>query len=126
MEIETIPSRAQRSELPQDFGTVPGAPQDQSCGSWSEAGWAFGTSRRTFEIIVRLTEEEDGVFSCHAANLPGVVSQGRTLEEAIDRIGEAAAAVIAEYRDQKQVVPWDSNPASAEAGETTRWIVVHV
>lgn len=47
-----------------------------------------------FEIEV--TEDElDGGFVVQCLNLPGCMSQGETVEEAFDNIGEAIGGVLA-------------------------------
>ncbi len=47
-----------------------------------------------FEIEV-MEDELDGGFVVQCLNLPGCMSQGETLEEAFDNIGEAIGGVLA-------------------------------
>lgn len=59
----------------------------------------------TYCIRVSLCFDGDG-YSAHAANLPGVVSQGSTIEEAIENIREAATGAIEQYHEDMQGIPW--------------------
>ncbi|MGB7684471.1 MAG: type II toxin-antitoxin system HicB family antitoxin [Solirubrobacterales bacterium] len=48
------------------------------------------------EFKVSLVEDEvDGGYVVECLNLPGCMSQGETIEEAVDNIGEAIAGVLA-------------------------------
>jgi predicted RNase H-like HicB family nuclease len=65
----------------------------------------FGDASRHFECRVLLCPE-DGGFSIHALDLPGVVSQGDTVKEAIANIVDAYQESIASYRDSSDAIPW--------------------
>lgn len=68
--------------------------------------------------------EEDGGFSVHATELPGVVSEGDTVEEAIENIKDAFRESILSYKEAGESIPW----APVEIGRTDetdeRWILV--
>ena len=83
-------------------------------------------ARKAYQIEVRLTQEAEGGFSVCAPQLPGVVSQGETKEEAIENITEALLAAIESYRESHEEIPWQSEPAPRQSSEISRWIVVHV
>ena len=71
------------------------------------------------------TKEEDGGFSVVAANLPGVVSEGDTLADAIENIAEAFVGVIASYRESGEVIPWKRvKPYSKDC--SIRWVKVKI
>jgi len=59
---------------------------------------------QTYECKVAIVKEEDG-FSAHATDLPGVVSQGDTIEEAVRNIAEAFEGVLGEYLSDG-TIPW--------------------
>ena len=82
--------------------------------------------RKAYQIEVRLTPEIEGGFSVHVPELPGVVSQGETEQEAEENIREALAAAIESYRESHEEIPWRREPVPTEPGENSRWIVVHV
>ena len=77
-------------------------------------------------VEIRLRAEEAGGFSVHVPELPGVVSQGETEQEAEENIREALAAAIESYRESQEETPWEREPVPAQPGERSRWIVVHV
>src|SRR5262245_52790991 len=60
----------------------------------------------TYRCAVDLLREEDGRYSVWVANLPGVVSQGDTQEEALANIQEAFKAVIESYKAASEAIPW--------------------
>ena len=54
--------------------------------------------------------------------LPGVVSQGKDESECIDNIKEAFGAVIEEYLESGESIPWQDDRHEPCAGEEYRWI----
>ena len=52
---------------------------------------------RVYQCGVVVIPDPDGGFSVHATNLPGAVSQGETVEEALSNITEALEGLISEY-----------------------------
>jgi predicted RNase H-like HicB family nuclease len=69
---------------------------------------------------------EDGGFSAHALNLPGVVSEGDTLDEAIENIKDAFRETILSYRDDARAIPWANVEIEEPEGSIKRWIIVNV
>jgi antitoxin HicB len=53
-----------------------------------------------------LTPEEDGGFSAECTNLPGVISEGDTEEEAIANVAEAFRETIRYYVSEGLRVPF--------------------
>lgn len=51
-------------------------------------------------------DEAEGGYTVFARNLPGVVSEGDSLEEAIERINDAFTESVLSYRHQDQSIPW--------------------
>jgi predicted RNase H-like HicB family nuclease len=79
----------------------------------------------TYECRVLLCPEEDGGYSAHAMRLPGVVSQGETIDEALKNISEAFAATIRTYRDHDKEIPWSKAQIERTKGCEERWIIVN-
>jgi predicted RNase H-like HicB family nuclease len=67
--------------------------------------------------------EADG-FSVFALRLPGVASQGDTLDEAIANIRDAFAAAIDVYASEGGEIPWDDAEVERPSGSFERWILV--
>ncbi len=81
-----------------------------------------------YECRVLLCPEETG-FSVHALRLPGVVSQGETIEEALENIAEAFRGALSVYFEQPGAsIPWRDEEAEVDrpAGSIERWILVDV
>src|SRR5262249_20223028 len=78
-----------------------------------------------YRCQVALLLEEDGRFSAYAMTLPGVASQGKTEEEALDNIVKAFEAVLAVYKQQGETIPWTAPPRELERGAQERWVIVH-
>ena len=75
------------------------------------------SGRKVFECRAFFFAEPVGGYSVIASNLPGVVSEGDDLREAIANIKEAFAASVESYLEAGEVIPWkevtdfDSDPA---------------
>jgi predicted RNase H-like HicB family nuclease len=72
------------------------------------------------------TKEQDGRYSAVAANLPGVCSQGDSIEDAKRNLAEAFRGALEEYQAAALPIPWavinsDNRPANA----LEAWIVVN-
>jgi predicted RNase H-like HicB family nuclease len=79
---------------------------------------------RTFECKVLLCPEEGGGYSAHALRLPGVVSQGNDIEEAMANIEDAFCTALQAYLESGDV-PWSPNPVERTKGCLERWILVN-
>ena len=81
-----------------------------------------------FECRVVLCPEPDGGYSAHALRLPGVATQGDSIDEALENIKEAFRGAIAVYQDDEHGIPWESEPISIDrpAGSLERWFLVDV
>ncbi|HEX4000953.1 MAG TPA: type II toxin-antitoxin system HicB family antitoxin [Pirellulales bacterium] len=67
--------------------------------------WEDFAQKTVLECRVLLCPEEIG-YSIHALDLPGVVSQGKTIKEAIENIIDAFEGSIASYKDSGMSIPW--------------------
>ena len=54
---------------------------------------------------VLIEPDEDGVFVAHIPSLPGCISEGKTREEAISNIREAASAYVESLRMHGEPIP---------------------
>ncbi len=83
-------------------------------------------NENTHECRVLLCPEEEGGYSAHALRLPGVVSQGESVAEALDNISDAFRAALLVYREQDETIPWADLQIDRPKGSIERWILVHV
>jgi predicted RNase H-like HicB family nuclease len=85
----------------------------------------WGFPKNAYEVHAAIVPEEEGGFYCFAANLPGVVSQGETEPEAWANIEEAASAVLGDYLDSGQTIPWRQPDETLPQGAKLRRLVIH-
>ena len=57
------------------------------------------------EFLVTLEPDEDGYIVAECPSLPGCVSQGRTLDEALANIKEAITGILTVRREKGLPVP---------------------
>ena len=98
---------------------------DNSQRSLKALNWKLYENGQAHVLIARLTEEDEGGYSSYAARLPGVISQGETIDEAVRNTEDAFRAVIASYREHGEAIPWQDLPPKAP-DEIERWVVVDV
>jgi predicted RNase H-like HicB family nuclease len=88
--------------------------------------WESFEHETAFECrVILLPEAEDGGYSAHCVNLPGVISQGETAQEAIENIIEAFRETVLHYREAKATIPWklvivDRLPGAKEVSVVVR------
>ena len=83
-------------------------------------------NRNMFECRILLCPESEGGFSAHALRLPGVVSQGESVDEALSNIADAFRGAVVVYRENDQAIPWEEVALDRPAGSLERWILVDV
>ena len=84
-------------------------------------------SENDFECRILLLPEPSGGYSAHAINLPGVVSQGESDEEAVANLQEAFAGAIQAYQEAGEKIPWTTTETQEKPQDAKeRWIVVNV
>ncbi|VVB92376.1 HicB_like antitoxin of bacterial toxin-antitoxin system [uncultured archaeon] len=54
---------------------------------------------------VLIEEDEDGIFVASVPELPGCISQGKTREEAIDNIKDAALGYLISLKKHNEPIP---------------------
>ena len=104
-------------EKPTRFGSIS---QALEVTGWQEF------ADNVFECRVLLCPEPEGGYSAHALRLPGVVSQGDSVTEALENIKEAFRGAIAVYQEDNQEIPWEEIAIDRPAGSLERWILVDV
>jgi len=74
-----------------------------------------------------ITQDEEGIFSAVALNLPGAGSCGDTLEEAVENSKEAIRGVLESYVANGEEIPWkDTSALPVLSGTEQKWISVNV
>ncbi len=89
-----------------------------------EARWTNFTETKAYQCLVAIVEEPAGGYSAHARNLPGAVSQGETVDGALENIAEACRGVLEEYVAMGNI-PWSDVKVEGNVVAERR-IVVHV
>lgn len=83
-------------------------------------------SKEELECRALVCPEEEGGYSVHCMNLPGVISQGETLEEAIENISDAFRETVLYYRGANETIPWGEVNVPPVAGSKEERIIVSV
>ncbi len=95
--------------------------------SWiPDAEDVWFSPERAYGCAVRLVPEEVGGYSVYVPELPGVVSEGDTHDEAIANITEALGASLRAYHEAGQPIPWDKADKPLESDERPAWVTVDV
>ncbi len=92
----------------------------------TDVDWERAAPKRAIRLEVRLTEEPEGGYSVGIPDLPGVCSQGETIEEALQNISEAFCGAAEAYLEGDGSIPWLSQAPEASPDEIQQWLVVHV
>jgi predicted RNase H-like HicB family nuclease len=82
-------------------------------------------AERYYECCVHVCPDETTGFYAYAANLPGVVSEGETQEEALDGIKDAFRGVVTVYRESGEPIPWTKEIEAIPDGAVEKRIVVN-
>ncbi|QEG35395.1 type II toxin-antitoxin system HicB family antitoxin [Bythopirellula goksoeyrii] len=90
------------------------------------ASWHY-FGDRSYVCHMMITPE-DGGFTAHAIRLPGVVSEGDTVDEAVENIIDAFQATLQSYIESGMDIPWTDPTEEVDrpAGATERRILVNV
>ena len=87
--------------------------------------WKSSEPGKRYRILAAV-REEDGAFVSYCLNLPGAVSCGDSLQEAVENLREAAAGCIGSYLDVGKQIPWIEPSGSKDEYDFTQWIDVDV
>lgn len=95
---------------------------------WSpthEPGW-YEPEQDLYRCGILLCPEPEGGYSVYVPELPGVVSEGETTDEAKRNIAEALRGVLRTYRQDDQPIPWQKDAKPLQETGSHSWIVVNV
>lgn len=89
--------------------------------------WSCPPKPSEHRCEIRLHQElDDGGYSAYVPELPGVVSEGETEQEAVGNISEALRGALRTYLDSEQPIPWRKEVEPLQIDEVRTWIVVDV
>ena len=89
--------------------------------------WEDLQDRRVYRCaVVIYPEPQAGGFSAFVKDLPGAVSQGETLGEALANITEAVTGVLRVYLEDASGIPWERAERKLPPASEIRWIEVDV
>ena len=81
--------------------------------------------RNVYECQAVFIREDEGGYSARVANLPGVVTEGDTIDEAICNLKDAFAGAIVTYMELGREIPWSQNPSGDWPSDCVRrWILI--
>jgi predicted RNase H-like HicB family nuclease len=92
--------------------------------------WSTWDAGKTYQVFALVGADEDGILWSRTPSLPGAVSQGDTVEEAVENLKEAVAGCIESYRAHNEPIPWERDvaitPLICASVNFARLINVHV
>ncbi len=72
-----------------------------------------------------ITPDEEG-YSVIVASLPGIISEGNTIDEAIEHIREAFSAAMESYIESGMPTPWtNEDPFDKPENTIERWVILN-
>jgi predicted RNase H-like HicB family nuclease len=83
------------------------------------------STEKYYECCVYVCPDETTGFYAYVANLPGVVSEGETKEEAIEGIKDAFRGAVAVYRESNESIPWTHDLEPIPDGAVEKRIIVN-
>lgn len=86
----------------------------------------FDPESKMYRCEIRLEPDVGGGYSAYIPELPGVVSEGETEQEAVGNISEALRGALRSYLDSEQPIPWRKEVEPLRIDEVRTWIVVDV
>jgi predicted RNase H-like HicB family nuclease len=90
--------------------------------------WAFYPARTTFRFFATIRHDA-GKLSAEIPALPGVYAHADTLNDAVQRLREAAAAAIESYLAEGGDIPWQQENEQAVSRENLAfegWLEIEV
>ncbi len=87
--------------------------------------WKSSEPGKRYRILAGV-KEEGGEFVSYCLNLPGAVSCGDSLQEAVENLREAVAGCISSYLEAGKEIPWTQAPGSKDEYDFAKWIDVDV
>ncbi len=87
--------------------------------------WKSSEPGKRYRILAAVREEDDA-FVSYCLNLPGAVSCGDSLQEAVENLRKAVGGCIGSYLDGGKQIPWIEPSRSKDEYDFTQWIDVDV
>lgn len=101
--------------------TRSGSPADVlEATGWEQLG------DNVFECRAVICPEPEGGYSAYALRLPGVATQGDTIDEAVANMKEAFRGAVAVYQAENLPIPWEDVNRERPPKSVERWILVDV
>lgn len=90
--------------------------------------WELIENRRRYRVLAIVSKEEDDGFTSESPSLPGAVSQGTSVADALNQLKEAIAGCIESYDSAREPIPWVQDPSveNVEHIAFSGWIDVDV
>jgi antitoxin HicB len=80
---------------------------------------------KTYECLVWLHPDPDGGYSATMPLLPGVISEGDTIDDTLRNISEAFLAAVESYGERGTEVPWQRDANEEKPSDVIeKWILV--
>ena len=76
--------------------------------------------------VILTAADADGVITAKVSTLPEITASGRIERDVLRQIVEDFKSALIRYREAGQPIPWVKSPPGPGAGETQRWIPVHL
>lgn len=80
----------------------------------------------TYRVLAWMIPAEEGGFTVESINLPGCITEGKTWDECIAMLKEAATGLILTYRQRGEKIPWVKSGPMPERPEGAKRITVYV
>lgn len=90
--------------------------------------WEFFSGDNVYQFQIALIKSE-GCYESFVVNLPGALSYGDTVDDAVKYAIESAVGLLESYKAHGEDIPWDYLGEWYETDETPilkKWILVHV
>jgi antitoxin HicB len=100
--------------------------QESKMAELEESG-KYAVQGLVYECRVWVCPEPEGGYSALVPSLPGVATQGETIEETLENVREAFRGVFAEYTGSNEDIPWCHEIVRQKPqGTIEKWILVNV
>lgn len=104
----------------------------RSFGPWvrvepSRHVWEYREPGRRFRILAVVEADDGGLFVSYTPSLPGAASQGKTPEQALSSLCEAAAGCVEAYLQAGEEVPWVQDATfGGQQAVVVKWVDIDV
>jgi predicted RNase H-like HicB family nuclease len=128
--VITVDRDNSQTEVVRDQGAAQDwvAPDTDAMPEGSVMAWELIENRRRYRVLAIVSKEEDDGFTSESPSLPGAVSQGTSVADALNQLKEAIAGCIESYDSAREPIPWVQDPSveNVEHIAFSGWIDVDV